>query len=415
VPSYFSLLFFPFALLCACSFLISLSLSSPVSAATIRNTWIERRGDVFAIHLLLSGRPHWQLSPQANHLQIDVDAAATWPANQFLHAAVGPLGTVRILALPGGRVRMTIEAMGKCDYVVGRRHDQLIVGLARQGAAINLAEAFGNVHAAPARRLARQPAAPVPMARADHQTQSLPSSASDETRAQGQPVVVVDPGHGGFDPGTRAADGVLEKDLALQIGRRLADALAQRGVKPVMTRDSDLYLSLAQRTAIANQASAELFVSIHLNWSPNPGTTGIEVYYLNNTTDRATIRLARMENAVDRRGAPPDPNLHYILSDLRQQYKATESALLAQVMEQQTVDALQAGFGPDIHGLGAKRGPFYVLVGPEIPAVLVECGFLSSSVEAQRLAVPAYQQRLADSLAAAVVHYLNQDVTAGSL
>jgi N-acetylmuramoyl-L-alanine amidase len=89
--------------------------------------------------------------------------------------------------------------------------------------------------------------------------------------------------------------------------------------------------------------------------------------------------------------------------------------LLAQTMEQQTVDALQTSFGDHVRALGAKRGPFYVLVGPRIPAVLIECGFLSNSEEAARLATPAYQQALADALAASVVHYLNQDVTAGTL
>ena len=122
-----------------------------------------------------------------------------------------------------------------------------------------------------------------------------------------------------------------------------------------------------------------------------------------------------MENAVDNGGAPPNANLNYILSDLQQQYKATESALLAQVMEQQTVSALQSSFGDDIRGLGAKRGPFYVLVGPRLPAVLVECGFLSNAEEAARLATPQYQQVLADALADSIVHYLNQDVTAGTL
>ncbi len=227
--------------------------------------------------------------------------------------------------------------------------------------------------------------------------------------------MVVDPGHGGHDPGTRSADGLLEKDLALQIGRRLADALAQRGIRPVMTRERDEYLTLAQRTAIANRSGAELFVSIHLNWSPNPRTAGVEVYYLNNTTDRATIRLARMENAAGDAAAARDSNLNYILSDLRQQYKATESALLAEVMEEQTVDALRAAFGDRLAALGAKRGPFYVLVGPKIPAVLVECGFLSNPAQAHRLANPQYQQVLANALAASVVHYLNQDVTAGTL
>lgn len=226
---------------------------------------------------------------------------------------------------------------------------------------------------------------------------------------------MVDPGHGGHDPGTHSADGLLEKDLALQIGRRLADALNRRGIKPIMTRDSDLYLTLAQRTAMANHSGAELFVSVHLNWSPNPRTAGMEVYYLNNTTDRATIRLARMENAADNGPTPLDPSLNYILSDLQQQYKATESALLAQVMEEQTMGALRAAFGGGFAALGAKRGPFYVLVGPKIPAVLVECGFLSNSAEAQRLASPDYQEVMADALAASLVHYLNQDVTAGTL
>jgi N-acetylmuramoyl-L-alanine amidase len=242
-----------------------------------------------------------------------------------------------------------------------------------------------------------------------------PPPAMAERTDQGRPTVVVDAGHGGHDPGTRSEDGLLEKDLALQIARRVADALDRRGVNAVLTRDRDVFLTLAQRTAIANRLSPELFVSIHLNWSPNPQTTGVEVYYLNNTTNRATIRLARMENAADGGRAPLDPGLNYILSDLRQQYKATESALLAQTMEQETVSELQAGFGGEIRGLGAKRGPFYVLVGPRIPAVLVECGFLSNATEAQRLATAAYQQAIADGLAASVVHYLNQDVTAGTL
>ena len=394
----------------------------------IRGTGVERRGEVFIIHLRLSGRPKWVLSQQFGQLQVDLlNTQANWPPNQFLHAAVGPLGIVRIVGAGGGRVRMQIDVTGKCDYVVGRSHDQLIVALARRGA-LNLADAFDSARPAPSPKMvasrrvtpsiAAAPArlmAPEQLAGAKPDIAPLPVVADAEPRVQGRPVVVVDPGHGGFDPGTRSADGLLEKDLALQIGRRLADALARRGVNPVMTRDSDKYLTLAQRTAIANNASAELFVSVHLNSSPNPRITGMEVYYLNNTTDRATIRLARMENAADNEVAPLDPNLNYILSDLQQQYKATQSALLAQVMEQQTVSALQAGFGNDIHGLGAKRGPFYVLVGPRIPAVLVECGFLSNNAEAQRLAAPAYQQGIADALAGAVVHYLNQDITAGTL
>jgi N-acetylmuramoyl-L-alanine amidase len=405
--------------------LISFATALPAQAAiTIRRTWIERRGEVFTIHLRLSGRPRWTVSRDTGRLQIDLANARTgWPANQFLHSTVGSLGAVRIISGDEGTVRMQIDVTARCDFVVGRKHDDLIVILAPRGAGLNIAQAFGQSRGAPSqipRAVRTAPAvvaappremAPEQVARADNQS----APALVVTDAAGPEPVVVDVGHGGFDPGTRSADGLLEKDLALQIAHRLADALMRRGVQAVMTRDSDTYLSLAQRTAIANHASAELFVSIHLNWSSNPQTQGMEVYYLNNTTDRATIRLARMENAEARDSAPLDPNLNYILSDLQQQYKATESALLAQTMEEQTVNALQASFGDQVRALGAKRGPFYVLVGPRIPAVLVECGFLSNPDETARLATPAYQQAMADALAASIVHYLNQDVTAGTL
>jgi len=421
--------------------LVVVAATGRCAAATVKRAWIEHRGAVYSIHLQMTGRPRWVLSQQANRLQIDLlNANSNLGSRQYLQAGLGPLGSVRISAAEGQRMRVQIDSSAKCDYVVGRRSGQLIVSLAPAGADANLADALTPVRrAAPARvRPPPQPAiakrtqvapqisnAQVANAAASREVVAPPAASvtaapaaasfAAQPGSQARPIVVVDAGHGGYDPGTRSEDGVLEKDLALAIARRLADALKGRGVNAVLTRDRDEFLSLAQRTAIANQLSAELFVSIHLNWSPNPQTEGIEVYYLNNTTNRATIRLARMENAASGGQAPLDPGLNYILSDLRQQYKATESALLAQVMEQQTVSDLQTAFGDEIRGLGAKRGPFYVLVGPRIPAVLVECGFLSNSSEAGRLASAAYQQALADGLATSVVHYLNQDVTAGTL
>jgi N-acetylmuramoyl-L-alanine amidase len=413
-------------------------------ATTLRDAWVERRGDLFTIHLRISGRPRWVVSAQANRLVIDLPGTkSNLPSRQFLEARIGALGKVRISDASGERLRMEIDATRKCDYVVGRQRGQLIVRLGPSGTGHDLAQVFApppvrTRHPRRARKVAPAPPA-APIAPAPRTTQNArapraaentaPSIAPAPVRHQDatppetalaeqsgkEPVVVVDAGHGGHDPGTHSEDGLLEKDLVLQIAQRLAQALRQRGVNAVLTRDRDVFLSLAQRTAIANQLAADLFVSIHLNWSPNAATTGIEVYYLNNTTDRATIRLARMENAADGGHAPLSASLNYILSDLRQQYKATESALLARGMEQQTVSELQAGFGGEIRGLGAKKGPFYVLVGPRIPAVLVECGFLSNVGEARRLALPAYQQTLANGLATAVVRYLNQEVSAGTL
>jgi N-acetylmuramoyl-L-alanine amidase len=231
------------------------------------------------------------------------------------------------------------------------------------------------------------------------------------------PLVMIDPGHGGYDPGTRSAAGVQESDLALQVAMRLRRALEMRGIRAEMTRTTDVFIPLPERTQIANRANADLFVSIHMNSSPNPETTGIEVYYLNNTTDRATIRLARMENggAASPYGTPDGANLHYILTDLRQQYKATAAASLARMIDAQAVADLDAGLGINVNALGAKKGPFYVLVGAHMPAVLVECGFLSNAGEAMRLGSAQYQGLLADAIATAVSHYFNADAAVGNL
>ena len=183
-----------------------------------------------------------------------------------------------------------------------------------------------------------------------------------------------------------------------------------------MTRDCDTFISLPERTRLANRAGADLFVSIHLNSSPNIDTTGIEVYYLNNTTDRATIRLARIENGgAAGYGAPDNSNLNYILTDLRQNYKASEAASLARMIDAQTVASLDAGLGLNVNALGAKMGPFYVLVGAHMPAVLVECGFMSNAAEAGRMSSANYQELLATGIAGAVVHYFNADLAVGNL
>ena len=245
---------------------------------------------------------------------------------------------------------------------------------------------------------------------------AVPEPAAAAPAADSRPVVVIDPGHGGYDSGTEAGAPLLEKDLALQIALRLQGELACRGVHAILTRTGDYFVTLADRTAFANKAGADLFISIHLNSSPAAATTGIETYYLNNTTDRATMRLAAMENASGGAyGTATGGDLNYILSDMRQQYKANESVALASMIEAQTAADLNASLGAQVSALGAMRGPFYVLVGAQMPAVLVECGFLSNRDEAARLASAQYQQVLAQGIAEAVVHYFNADAAVGNL
>src|SRR5215469_9855798 len=216
-PAHFSLLSLCFYCreLLAAVVILTAVVEPAAAAMAIRRSWIERRGAVFLIHLRLSARPRWILSQQGSRLQIDLlDTQSSLAPNQFLHAALGALGTVRITSGPQQRVRMEIDAAGKCDYLVGRQRDQLIVSLAAAGGGLNLADTFYSIHAAPSRKVAvvRRPSAaalsaparvtaPQRIASADPAyAPPLPVVVETPPQAQGQPTVVVDPGHGGHDP-----------------------------------------------------------------------------------------------------------------------------------------------------------------------------------------------------------------------
>lgn len=437
-------------------FAVCIACVSAAAAAVLTDPAITENGKVVELHFRMVGYGHidWQTSIHGQQLWIDLTNARMRMAGQpFQGPMPSPVGGVRIIEPGGDASRIIIDVDGKADYAIGNLAHQLIVRLAPAGAVPNLAEPFMTRNAQLARRrwpqrprvnvaeYARRPLAPPN----SHSSESRPSPNvanppftpnSAETSHGGavahyrvqkaalfppnstpaHPLVVVDPGHGGHDPGTEVDPLYPEKTLALQIATRLAKALIARGINVIMTRTTDTFLTLAQRTAIANRAHADLFISIHLNSSPDPAVAGIETYYLNNTTDRATIRLARMENGVaGGYSLKTEPNLNYILTDMRQQYKAVESASLARMIETATVADVGDLTGIRLDALGAKRGPFYVLVGAMMPAVLVECGFLSNPVEAQRLTTPAYQQAIADGIADAVVHYFNADAAVGNL
>jgi len=391
-------------------------------AAVIAGARLARHGAATELRFKLHGNPRWHLSRHGTELWIDLDATRLdLPPGPLFGQERAPVSAIRVIDAGGGNTRIVVAVNQESDYAVATVPGSLIVRLAPTGTAPDLAAPI------PVRFVAPHPAVDSsPRSQPPHRN-SLPlprpdslDSPADSGNAANEPArearVMIDAGHGGYDPGTRSAANVTEKDCALQIARRLADALRARGVGVSLTRDGDYFVSLAERTRLANRAGADLFVSIHLNWSPNSATSGIEVYYLNNTTDRATIRLARMENlsgAGDGMAAKSD--LNYILSDLRQNDKAAESATLAEMIDTRSAADLRAESGSDVHALGAKRGPFYVLVGADMPAVLVECGFLSNPMEAERLATPQYQSRLAQAIAATVVRYLDGNAARGNL
>jgi N-acetylmuramoyl-L-alanine amidase len=397
--------------------LVALLFTGARADAAITSASVDREGPVTELDFTLDApAPRLHLTAHAGELQIDLDRTALHiPSLPILGRDAAPIRMLRARTA-GTHTQIVVEVMGKSDYAIIQRQREIVLRLAPAGVVADLRAPMPSDHALdipPAPLAAREiphaePVAIIPPSRA-----IAPPVAE---ALAGDPLVMIDPGHGGYDPGTQSSSGILEKDVALSIARRLAYALKARGVRVQLTRDSDDFIPLSERTRRANVADADLFVSIHLNSSPNAATTGIEVYYLNNTTDRATIRLARMENAgVTGAGAPIDGNLNYILADLRQNYKANEAASLARSIDTQAVNDLDARLGLEVNPLGAKMGPFYVLVGAHMPAVLVECGFLSNPYEAQRLASANYQEVLAEGIATAVTHHLNSEAAMGNL
>ncbi len=221
-------------------------------------------------------------------------------------------------------------------------------------------------------------------------------------------VVVLDPGHGGKDPGASGPGGIEEKRITLAIARAVAARLRRvdPGLRVILTRSGDSYVSLAGRTAFANAKGADLFVSIHVNASETPESSGIETYTLNNSNDRATKRLAALENGLAEAGVErSDRDLAWIVSDLLQTGKEDESIALAESLQRETMRAVRARW-PDTESLGTKKGPFYVLVGAFMPCALVETGFLSHPAESQRIASREYQEALAAGIARGITGFL---------
>jgi N-acetylmuramoyl-L-alanine amidase len=214
--------------------------------------------------------------------------------------------------------------------------------------------------------------------------------------------IVLDPGHGGKDPGAIGIGGVAEKDIVLRVAKKLAKKLKKEiGIEVVLTREEDTFIALEDRTAIANAENADLFISLHVNSSPSPKARGIETYYLNNTDDEASIRLAARENATSRRSIT---DLQFILSDLIQNSKLEDSITLAHQLQSSIVSHVGRKYR-DVKDLGVKKTLFYVLVGAHMPSVLVEMFFVTNRVEGRLLAREAYQNAIVDALVEGIKKY----------
>lgn len=238
--------------------------------------------------------------------------------------------------------------------------------------------------------------------------------------------VMIDAGHGGKDQGAVGVGGVEEKDINLAIAKKLGEQLERKGLKVSYTRTTDKFLSLRDRSVIANKSGADLFISVHANAHTKKKIHGIETYYLNVTGDRYASRLARRENALEEEeGESPEPgvgnaedagelptgtlgqDLRLILADLAMRSATSESRRLAGFVQGSLVGNLRRQYD-DVKDLGVKHALFYVLLGTRMPSVLIETGFVTHATEGRRLASDKYQDEVARSIAQGVLRFVEE-------
>ncbi|MBI4681574.1 MAG: N-acetylmuramoyl-L-alanine amidase [Nitrospirae bacterium] len=233
---------------------------------------------------------------------------------------------------------------------------------------------------------------------------ALPDSSLNKIK-----TIVIDPGHGGKDPGAIGPGGLREKDITLYVGEKLGEIIkAKNGVDVIYTRDADVFVPLNDRTEIANSKKADLFISIHVNASEKRKARGIETYFLNWTNNKEALRVAARENKISiSKMQEIQDGLQSILQDLARNNKREESMRLAHSVQNAMVTTLKNDY-TKIEDLGVKYALFYVLVGAEMPSILVEISFISNHEEEKRLAVNDYRNKIAEAIAIGINTYISQ-------
>ena len=216
--------------------------------------------------------------------------------------------------------------------------------------------------------------------------------------------IVIDPGHGGHDTGTIGPTGLMEKDLCLDVALRLGKIIQQRlpGAEVVYTRSDDTFVPLEDRTNIANEAKADLFISIHANSSHDQAARGIETYYLNLKGTPEAMEVAARENATAQEGVH---DLQDLVKRIAQTEKIEESKEFAEDVQDSLAKRIQKTSRP-VKNRGVRKAPFVVLIGADMPSILTEISFLSNPADEQLLKKPEQRQKVAEGLYQGVVLYL---------
>lgn len=240
----------------------------------------------------------------------------------------------------------------------------------------------------------------------DEKDRETETGAVSLSKALGLKVktIIIDPGHGGKDPGA-SSNGVQEKDLALQLSLLLKEMILKENprMKVLMTRSDDTYVKLEERTAFANKNRGDLFLSIHINASPREKLSGVETYYLNLTTDNDALDLAAKENQTSMKSIS---DLQAILNDLMINSKISESRDLAEKVQFSIIGKTVKSHHVMVD-LGVKKAPFIVLLGAQMPSILIEAGFLTNSGDRHNLQSSHYQRTIAEGIYDGIMQYIN--------
>jgi N-acetylmuramoyl-L-alanine amidase len=238
--------------------------------------------------------------------------------------------------------------------------------------------------------------------------EARPTAAGDRslTRALGLKIgkIVIDAGHGGHDTGTIGPNGLLEKDVVLDVAKRLGRLLESRlGAEVVYTRQDDTFIPLETRTAIANRERADLFISIHANSSRDSDARGVETYYLNFTSSPEALEVAARENAVSEKSIH---ELQDLVKKIALKEKIEESREFAGDVQESLFGGL-ALENAGIRNRGIKKAPFIVLIGANMPSILAEISFVSNPTDERKMETSEHRQRIAESLYRGVSKYVN--------
>lgn len=376
----------------------------PAGLDDVRAISIEDGATVTRVVVELSGKAGFESHTLANPSRLYIDVDGTW--------LDGPVGAPQ----PGG-VGSPLRVVRGGQNTLTR--SRIVLELTRGGVAPKvyvLEQPYRIVAELPKSTRAAEPAPePAPAPKIDvaaagpriAQKAPAPAPVLDAQPDWDQRAVrriVIDAGHGGKDPGALGAQQMREANLVLSIARELRRELVVRGFEVVMTRDGDVFLPLGERTDIANQRDADLFLSIHANAAKSNKLAGVETYLLDTRYDRQTARVAARENGTS---VAQLSELHLLLASLKLGNNERYASRYANLVQSSLIRRLRKSYDDTID-LGVKRGPFLVLFQADMPAILVEVGFVSNAAEGRRMASRDFSRAAAEGIADGVSAYREQ-------